>query len=205
MLLALVDGNYNFTCVDIGSYGSQSDGGIFAKSNLMKAIENSKLEIPPESVILGDEAFQLKTYLMKPYPRKFQQPVKEKVFNYRLSRARRIVENAFGILSSRFRVFRRPIILAPHTTIKLIKAACALHNWIRKNNCEPCITVDVEDHENQCIISGNWRTGQSSENLLPLCATQERNFIQGARLKRDGLADFFMGDGAVPWQYNMIQ
>lgn len=82
VLLALVDGNYNFTCVDIGSYGSQSDGGIFAKSNLMKAFENNKLNIPHDNVILGDAAFPLKYYLMKPYPSKFQQPVKEKVFNY---------------------------------------------------------------------------------------------------------------------------
>lgn len=164
----MVDGNYNFTCVDIGSYGSQSDGGIFDKSNLFKAIENSKLKIPPGSVIVGDEAFPLKSYLMKPFPRTFQQPLREKVFNYRLSRARRIVENAFGILSSRFRVFRTHILLAPDTIIKLVKAACALHNWITKNNCVNSITVDVEDHEGQRIIPGSWRTDSRSDGLLPL-------------------------------------
>jgi len=60
VLLALVDANYNFTSVDIGSYGSQSDAGIFAKLNLMKAIETNKLQIPAESVIVGDDAFPLK-------------------------------------------------------------------------------------------------------------------------------------------------
>lgn len=171
----------------------------------MKAIENNKLNIPQDNVILGDAAFPLKCYLMKPYPSKFQQPVKEKVFNYRLSRARRVVENAFGILSSRFRIFRKPILLSPETTIKLTKAACALHNWIRKSNCINSITVDIEDQETRNIIPGTQRTDSGSDNLLSLSATQDRNFVQGARRKRDELADFFMGDGAVQWQYHMIQ
>ena len=39
VLLALVDNNYNFTCIDIGAHGSMSDGGIFNKYSLKKAIE----------------------------------------------------------------------------------------------------------------------------------------------------------------------
>lgn len=61
VLLALVDINYNFTCIDIGSYGSSADGLIFAKSALKKALEENKLDVPQGSVILGDEAFPLQT------------------------------------------------------------------------------------------------------------------------------------------------
>lgn len=127
-----MDHNYNFTFIDVGSYGSISDGGIFAKSSLRIAIEENQLNLPNGYVILGDEAFPLTPYLMKPYPRRNQLSIPQKVFNYRLCRARRIVENAFGILSARFRIFKSPIVLKTNTVIKLIKATCALHNWIRK-------------------------------------------------------------------------
>jgi len=59
VLLALVYHNYNFTCIDIGSYGSNSDAGNFAKSALKKAREENKLNMPREKVMLGD----IKRYL----------------------------------------------------------------------------------------------------------------------------------------------
>ena len=57
---------------------------------------------------VGDEAFPLSVDLMRPYPRgqRGTKLAEDKlVFSYRLSRARRIVEYAFGILVQRFRVF----------------------------------------------------------------------------------------------------
>ena len=71
-------------------------------------MENDDLGIPamPEGTIgyhlAEDDAFGLKTTLMKPYPRSNEQMKDhEKVFNFRLSTARVVVENAFGIMANR--------------------------------------------------------------------------------------------------------
>lgn len=91
VLLALVDHNYNFQCIDIGNYGSNSDGGIFEKSMLKKGLEENMLQLPYDAVMLGNEAFPLKTYRMKPYARRNMLSRNEKIYNYRHCRARRIV------------------------------------------------------------------------------------------------------------------
>lgn len=81
VLLALADAHYNFIAVDVGSYGKNSDGGILNHSMLGKALEQNKLDIPEIAalpgttnevpfVIIGDEAFPLKTYLFRLYPGK---------------------------------------------------------------------------------------------------------------------------------------
>ena len=48
---------------------------------------------------------------MRPYlgTRSGKLPIDQAVFNYRLSRASRVMENSFGILVARWRLFRKPI------------------------------------------------------------------------------------------------
>lgn len=58
-------------------------------------------------MFIGDEAFPLKTYLMRPIPGRSLDNQQQKVYNYRVSRARRTIENAFGILVARWRVLKR--------------------------------------------------------------------------------------------------
>ena len=109
VLLAIVDAEYRFIAVDIGQYGSSSDGGVFNHSAIGQALHKNKLHLPNSTQIahapehgplpyflVGDEAFPLETYLLRPFPGRGL-PNDRRIFNYRLSRARRVVEQAFGI------------------------------------------------------------------------------------------------------------
>ena len=114
VLMAVVDADYKFRYVDVGAIGSESDGGVFAKSHLGHMLERHEINLPhPENLpndaehqppldyfFVGDDAFALRSYFMKPYPARALKH-EERIFNYRLSRARRTVENAFGILANR--------------------------------------------------------------------------------------------------------
>jgi hypothetical protein len=114
VLLALANHDYCFTYVDVGSKGRASDAEIFKNSSLFHNIEAGHTKLPDGGVFVADEAFPLTTYIMKPHAGR-QLNLERKVFNYRLSRARRITENTFGIVCSRFRIFSKPMTLKPDT------------------------------------------------------------------------------------------
>jgi DDE superfamily endonuclease len=203
ILLALVDDDYCFTYVNVGTNGRASDGGVYQKSNLSQALENNTLNLPDQSVIVADGAFPLKSYLMTPY--RTTPTDKKKIFNYRLSRARRIVENAFGILVTRFRVLMHAIDMAPKNVDQITLAACALHNWLRKTS-DMYITqrcVDFEDTQQRVMIPGSWRARLQTalEGLPP---TRSNHPSRRAEEMRDAYAQLFETTEAVPWQNHMI-
>ena len=93
----MVDADYCFTYIGVGGNGRASDSAIFRDCTSNIAMENNTLGMSENSAIIGDDAFPLRTNLMKPYS-KTGLSHSERIFNYRLSRARRVVENVFGIL-----------------------------------------------------------------------------------------------------------
>ena len=107
---ALVDHQNRFLNVYVGWPGSVHDARIFSNPEVFTKGQSGRLApntvriiggVSVPVVILGDPSYPLLPWLMKPYPGAGLS-VKEKKFNSRLSRARVVVECAFGRLKGRW-------------------------------------------------------------------------------------------------------
>ena len=163
--MAVVGTEYQFLYTEVGINGRNSDGGAWVQSPLRKALENNTLNLPKPTplsgdlddisfVCVGDGAFPLATYMLKPYPQKYLSRDK-RIFNYHLSRARRISENVFGILANRWRVFRKPF-----QKVKVITySVLILHIFLRSESTTGKIYIppNLIDFDDGCgnVIPGD--------------------------------------------------
>lgn len=201
----MVDADYCFKYIDVGADGRANDSTIFKQSQLNIALENNLLNWPLDGVCVGDDAFPLRHNLLTPFSHR-NLTLEERIFNYRLSRARRVSENAFGILVSRFRVLTHSISLAVDTTEFVVKAACALHNWLRKTSAKsylPPGSLDYEDLNTGEIVPGSWRA-----EVIPLVNAEtlysNKNYKMEVKRIRNRYAKAFVNENAVPWQLKSI-
>lgn len=222
ILLAVCNARYEFTMLDIGDAGRQSDGGVYKHSELGYQIDNNIINRPPPSpinrskklypyIFVADDAFQMKDFMLKPFAR-LNTNIGRKIFNYRLSRARRLIENCFGIAASRFRIFRKPIISKVGTVKAITKAVVALHNYlmISQNKfgdlryCSPGF-VDSES-EGGNFQNGGWRDEiEACTGLLPLRNTGSNNYSRSAKeVREDFMLYFNSTEGAVDWQWDYV-
>lgn len=118
------------------------------------------------------------------------------IFNYRLSRTRRLIENAFGMLAATWRVLLRRIDLQPEKTKTLTLACCALHNFIRADRTPPRGAPPQQGRSDTEQLQGNqtWLDLQA-QALRPTAA---------ATAMRDQFCSYVNTVGAVPWQNDMI-
>lgn len=213
VLFALVDAQYNFLYVEAGAQGRISDGGIFNSSCLYKKIERNGLNMPEAEPLenrhkiipyffVGDEAFALSNTLMKPFSGIHPKGSRQRIFNYRLSRARRVVENVFGIMSAIFRVLRKPLLLEPVKAELVVMATAHLHNFLRKSpTSRPLYTLSENSESEIGRGEGTSRTidNEPRSSLLPIRNIPRRSPTNAQEI-RDELAEFFQNEGRVAWQ-----
>ena len=89
----------------------------------------------------------------------------ERIFNYCLSRARRVVENAFGILANRLRYLLSVMNQKPDTVLVIVLACVCLHNIMRvRYPGDQNLLMDQEDDDHQVIL-GAWRDGVNMDDV----------------------------------------
>lgn len=214
IMVALVDADCKFLYVDVGACGRASDGGVWDRCTLKQAVEGDLLNIPQRQnipfsekqcpyVFVGDDAFPLKEYLMKPYPGRGETD-ERRVFNYRLSRARRTSENAFGILAARFQVFKHPIRTSPEHVKDITLATVALHNMLREKSKDIYSPPDLLDRED--VGNGRLQHGQMHQHVNAAMEGLQavgRGHGNHAKEVRETLKNYFNNEGQVPWQAQM--
>jgi len=131
--------------------------------NFTKKLLHAELNLPlprkPDNitsdlpyVFVGDEAFALRKDLPKPFSQK-QFTNERRGFNYRLSRARRVIENTFGIMKSRLRVFHTEVDLKLERIETAVLSCCVLHNFLRRscNSYAADVQDEYEEEQNDIL------------------------------------------------------
>lgn len=212
--MAITDANYKFIYINVGAFGSEGDSGVFLGDAVGRKIYNDELPLPEDSYVGGnevpfyfiaDDAFGLNKRIMKPYTQSRQRALstEEKIFNYRLSRARRCVENSFGILSRKWLCLSQPLRQQPARASKVVLACCVLHNVLLgdKTYCPPGFADSYD--ENGDLVEGEWRSNVAND-LVSLQRIGGR-VIERPKQIRDHLKDFVNSEaGKVPWQNESI-
>lgn len=218
VLMGIADANYRFLFVDVGAYGSEGDASVFFKSDFGQSIVHNTVQLPENAMVgstsmpftfVADDAFPLCERIMKPYSPPRGRPLEdeEKIFNYRLSRARRVVENAFGILTAKFICLGRTLFCSPARAQKIVAACCILHSYFLNNNRNsycPAGFVDRFD-ENGHLIEGDWRKNVQSMTHLQNIRQHHMRAAELPKRNREILKQFVnSAEGSLPWQRQAV-
>jgi hypothetical protein len=116
---------------------------VFTDSELFECLDDGSTGLPPSCPLagetdpdipyftLGGDAFALKSYMMKSNSR-IGMTDEQKICNYRISRGRKVVENAFGILANRFRCLLETLQQKVENVRDLVETAVVLQNLLRQ-------------------------------------------------------------------------
>lgn len=231
ILMAICDAKLKFIFIDFGGKGRRGDGNVFYHCSFGKRMRLGMLNTPPPIpcdgfrhdqdvpfVFVGDAAFSGNPNIISPVKGRFLQD-EVNVFNYRVSRARRIVENAFGIMASRFRILQTMIIGSAALIKSIVLACAALHNYhLMDEDSIPPKSRRYNEHgladhvmRNGRLQQGRWRTEnkikeKSIFNNLKhgVCVVENLGCSQHQKLTAEKVQDLFMEyfvDNAVPWQW----
>ncbi|XP_052818426.1 uncharacterized protein LOC128244464 [Mya arenaria] len=154
--------------------------------------------------LVGDDVFSLSEHMQKPYGVRALTGEK-RILNYRLSRARRVSENAFGILANRFQILLSKMNHSPSTVRLIVNTCCILHNLMRMRY--PSMQNAQVDHEDRSgdLVPGEWRRDRKLEDTRTVNIRGHNTASKKGKIVRNTLKHWVNSPaGSVPWQDRMV-
>jgi hypothetical protein len=212
--MAIGNAKSEFIYCDVGTSGKVSDKGVIANTKFFERLTNDSFKIPTSGkvsnchillpyVFVGGEAFGMRPEFLKPYP-KDKLNKDTRIFNYRLSRARHVVENTFGIMASRFRVLQTAINLDVQNIDTVVITCCVLHNFLRRICPQSYTSPEVLDREN--MEDGSVELGERcNPDIMHNLQLGRLGFVlEDAKIVRDTFKIYFNNEVSILWQHKAI-
>ena len=144
---------------------------------------------------------------MRPCPGQLSE--EERILHYRLSRGRRVIENTFGILAARWRIYNSPIIASTENAESYVLATIALHNYLRVTDNAVYTPVSFVDSQ---ASSGEKRPGEwrrivddvaGISSILNVCGSRYSN---NTIAMREALMDYVNSEtGSIEWPWDHVR
>ncbi|KAJ8666114.1 hypothetical protein QAD02_007776 [Eretmocerus hayati] len=241
VLLTACDAHRRFIYASVGHRGGRNDAGIFNTCQLAQDLENGRIQLPrparlPNSDVMSlfnfiaDGGFGLQPYMMIPYRDHPNKTIEEKIFDIRLTNARKIVECAFGVLVERFQVFDTPLRFKPKTSQNIILCCMVIHNYLTTCNLDyekeqphhqqedsDLEPSDVDDDADVCPDASFGEQFQQVDDMVDESGSSEQSQnsdnemgngirnMHSADDIRENLKIYFVTDGDVNWQWAKLQ
>ena len=141
----VIGANLKILDLATGFPGSIHDARVLRKTSIYWKAENNEIlshplrqinDVNVRPLILGDGAYPLFPWLIKPYPQGPALTGVEKGFNRKVSFARFVAERAFGILKARWRCLLKRIDAETANVSDQIIPSSVLHNIYQENGEE---------------------------------------------------------------------
>ena len=186
---------------------------------MVKKIEAGEINIPAPRHLegcsfdplpycfVGDEIFPLKTWLMRPYPGQLSE--EEKILHYRLPSARRVIENTFRTLATRWKIYHSSIIASIKNIESYVLSTIALHNYLRLTDNAAYTPVGFADSQTS---SGEIRSSEWSRIVDDVAGMSSIPNVHGSLYSNnaidmgEALKDYVNSEtGSIEWQWDHVR
>ncbi|ETM97626.1 hypothetical protein PPTG_20071, partial [Phytophthora nicotianae INRA-310] len=195
---AVCDAHCRFIAVDASFPGSTNDARAFRDTGVSRALNN----LPTGMYIIGDNAYSVGEHLLTPFSRNQIMDEYHDSFNFHASQLRIRIEMAFGLLTTKWRIFRFPIERNLVNATKAIYIAMVLHNYVinkrMANDNDYCV---FDETIRPLRIPSRTRKFNDVANLMGYMSSDLR-VEEGRSSMRDFIVETLRANQSVRPQYN---
>ena len=194
----------------MGVNGSSSDSQLFNQSEMRSGIIDGTLQVPAAEPLSGDDRpipnFQRMPFHFAHGDEILQccgLPDDQRIFNYRLLHAHRVVENSFGNMANRFGCLLTTMNQNKDTVTSIVLVCCVLHNIMRIPY--PGVHHGIRNSEDEYhrLVHRQWRQVVNLHCMEE--ATAYNRDTQMAQKQRLYVKHYYnLPVGATAWQTDMV-